>query len=124
MTCEKMKKIIIASEDFEVEAELLEDERPKTCKAIWMALPLKAQLEVWKEEVYFELPVKTPPENPTTSTKAGDVSYWPDGPAFCIFFGKSQPVGPVNTFARIKGGVEKFRRLRTGDQITVKRASK
>jgi len=117
-----VKKIIIACKDFEVEAELLERERPKTCKAIWNTLPLEAELEIWKEEVYFEIPVKIPHENSTPKTTAGDVSYWPEGPGFCIFFGKSQPISAVNTFARITSEVEKFRKTKTGDRITVRRA--
>ncbi len=118
------RKIIIACKDFKVEAELLERERLKTCDAIWRALPFKAELEIWKEEVYFEIPVKLPPENPTPKTSAGDVSYWPEGPGFCIFFGSSQPVSPVNTFARIKSGVENFRKVKTGDRISVKKMAK
>jgi len=117
-----VRKIAITCKDFQVSAEMLEGERPKTCEAIWRALPFEAELEIWKEEVYFEIPVKIPPENPTPKTTAGDVSYWPEGPGFCIFFGKSQPVSPVNTFARITGGVEKFRAARTGDKIIVRRA--
>jgi hypothetical protein len=117
-----VRKIIIACRGFQVYAEMLERERPKTCEAIWRALPLEAELEIWKEEVYFEIPVKIPPENPTPKTAMGDVSYWPEGPGFCIFFGKSQPVSPVNTFARIGSDVEKFRNARTGDRITVRRA--
>jgi len=116
------RKMIIACGDFEVEAEFLEDQRPKTCEAIWHALPLKAEFEIWKEEVYFEIPVKIPPENPTPRTETGDVSYWPEGPGFCIFFGKSQPLSPVNTFAKIQSGVEKFRKVKTGEHITVSRA--
>jgi hypothetical protein len=120
---EKMvRKIVIKCRDFEVEAELLEKKSPKTCDAIWRALPFEAEVEIWKEEVYFEIPIKIPPENPTPKTTAGDVSYWPEGPGFCIFFGHSQPISPVNTFARIKDGVKKFRTARTGDRITVRRA--
>lgn len=116
------RKIVIACKDFEVEAEMLEQERPKTCDAIWEALPLEGEVEIWKEEVYFDIPVKIGPEKPTPTTQTGDVSYWPEGPGFCIFFGKSQPISPVNTFARIKSGIEKFRKVETGDKITVRRA--
>jgi hypothetical protein len=116
------RKMIIACDDFEVEAEFLEDLRPHTCEAIWRALPLEAELEIWKEEVYFEIPTRIPPENPTPRTEAGDVSYWPEGPGFCIFFGKSQPISPVNTFAKIRSGVEKFRKVKSGDRIAIRRA--
>ena len=116
------RKIKIICKDFEVEAELLERERPKTCEAIWRALPFEAELEIWKEEIYFEIPVKIPHENSTPKTTAGDVSYWPEGPGFCIFFGKSQPISAVNTFARISSSVEKFRTLKSGDRIVVRKA--
>ena len=117
-----MRKIKILCRDFEVEAELLEKLCPNTCDAIWKALPFDAEVEIWKEEVYFSISVKIEPENSTPKTQAGDVSYWQEGPGFCIFFGRSQPISPVNTFARIKSGVEKFRAARTGDRITVSRA--
>jgi hypothetical protein len=116
------RKMMIECKDFEVEAELLGEQQPQTCEAIWRALPFKADLEIWKEEVYFEIPVRTPPENATPRTEAGDVSYWPEGPGFCIFFGTSQPVSPVNTFAKIRSGIEKFRTVKTGDRITIRRA--
>jgi len=113
-----VRKIVIKFRDFEAEAELLEGDHPKTCDAIWRALPFEAQIEVWKEEIYFEIPVKIKPENPTMRTTAGDVSYWPEGPAFCVFFGRSQPIGPVVTFGVIKRGIENFRRLKSGDHVT------
>jgi uncharacterized protein len=116
-----IRKIAIRFRDFEVEAELLEKEYPKTCDAIWRALPLEAEIEVWKEEIYFEIPVKVKLEKPTTKTTAGDVSYWPDGPAFCVFFGKSQPIGPINTFAVITEEIEDFRELKTGDKVKIER---
>lgn len=118
-----MRRIIIRCERFEVEAELLEDLRPKTCEAIWRALPLEGEVELWKEEAYFEIPIKIEPENPTPRTNLGDVAYWPEGPGFCIFFGSSQPISPVNTFAKIKEGVERFRELRPGEKLRVERSS-
>ena len=119
-----IRKMAIKFRDFEVEAELLEKERPKTCEAIWRALPFEAKVEVWKEEIYFEIPVKIKLEKTTTKTTAGDVSYWPDGPAFCVFFGKSQPIGPISTFALITGGIENFRQLKMGDSVKVEMLAK
>lgn len=119
-----MRKITIGLKDFEIQAELLEHEHIRTCEAIWRALPFDADIEIWKEEVYFEIPVKIQPEKPTIKTTAGDVSYWPDGPAFCVFFGRSQPIGPVETFARIGSGIEKFRKLNTDDHVIVEKSTK
>ncbi|MEM3421822.1 MAG: cyclophilin-like family protein [Candidatus Hadarchaeum sp.] len=113
------RKLILRLPEFEAEVELLEDEHPKICDAIWRVLPFDGVIDIWKEEIYFDIPVKIRPEKTTTRTKAGDVSYWPDGPAFCVFFGSSQPVGPVETFGVIRHGIENFRRLKAGDRITV-----
>ncbi len=118
---ENVKKLRISCSGFEVEAEMLESEKPKTCEAIWRALPFEAEAEIWKEEVYFEIPVKISPEGPTPKTTAGDVSYWPEGPGFCIFFGKSQPISPITTFAKIRSGIDKFRKVKSGEKITVER---
>ncbi len=116
-----MKKLKISCSGFEVEAEMLEGETPKTCEAIGQALPFDAEAEIWKEEVYFEIPVRISSEAPTPKTTAGDISYWPEGPGFCIFFGKSQPISPITTFAKIRSGIEKFRKVNSGDRIRVER---
>lgn len=116
-----MRKIVISVRDLEAEAVLLDEERPQTCEEIWRALPLNGEASLYKEELYFPIPLEVDPEDATRETEAGDVSYWPDGPAFCIFFGDSQPVSPVNTFARIEGDVESFREVRSGEEVTVRR---
>ena len=116
-----MRKMRIVCGDFSTVAEMLDGVRPVTCEAIWKALPLEGRVEIWKEEVYFDIPLRIGAENPTPRTTAGDVAYWPEGPGFCIFFGRSQPISPVNTFARIQEGIEKFRRVRSGDRIRVER---
>lgn len=115
-------KIVISTEDFEVEAVLLVEGRPETCEKIREALPIDGKASLHKEEIYFEIPVDIGPEDPTPKTEMGDVSYWPEGNAFCVFFGKSQPVAPVNTFARIEEGAEKFRDVENGEKIEVRRA--
>lgn len=116
-----VKKIKISVKDFEVEASLLEEKRPKTCEKIWNSLPIKGKAKIYKEEIYFNIPTKIKPENPTPTTKKGDVSYWPEGPAFCVFFGGSQPVSPVNTFARVGEGVDRFGDVGDGDEVVVER---
>lgn len=113
------RKISISAEDFEVEATLLENERPQTCDEIWESLPFEGNANFYKEEIYFDIPVEIEPEDATPSTSKGDVCYWPEGPAFCIFFGDSQPVSPVNTFAKADEKVEKFANIGESAKITV-----
>lgn len=115
------RKIEISAGDFTVEAVLMEEERPKTCDKIWESLPLEGEASIYKEEIYFEIPVKIEPEESTPETEKGDVSYWPEGPAFCVFYGDSQPVSPVNTFARVGEDVEKFREIEDGDRVLVRK---
>ncbi|MFP4005350.1 MAG: cyclophilin-like fold protein [Candidatus Hadarchaeia archaeon] len=113
------KKIKIKTPEFEAKADLLEDKTPNTCKNILKELPLEGKASLYKEEIYFSVPMKIEPENATEDTKAGDVSYWPEGPAICIFFGESKPVSPVNTFARIKENTKRFANVKKEEKIKV-----
>ncbi len=115
------RKISISAEDFEVEATLLEEERPQTCDEIWNSLPFEGNAKFYKEEIFFDIPVEIDPEDATPTTTKGDISYWPEGPAFCIFFGESQPVSPVNTFAKVDKNVENFANIDEGTVIRVRK---
>lgn len=115
------RKISISTEDFEVEATLLESERPQTCDEIWESLPFKGNAKFYKEEIYFAIPVEIEPEDATSSTSRGDVCYWPKGSAFCIFFGSSQPATSVNTFAKVHEEVGKFASIGEAAMITVRK---
>lgn len=116
------KKIEISASDLEVEAELLEDRSPDTCERIWESLPFEGQAKNYKEEVYFEIPVEIEPEDMTPEVERGDISYWPRGPAFCVFYGESQPVSPVSTFARLEEGLGEFAEVSDGEKIEVRRS--
>lgn len=117
------RKILISARNFEVEAVMLEDERPRTCEEMWEALPIEGEATIYKEEIYFDIPVNIEPEDATPDTEKGDVSYWHDGPGFCVFFGDSQPVSPVNTFAKIGDDIEKFREVEEGDEVVIQKTT-
>ena len=82
-----MPKIIIESNNNKIHAEI---NNSKTAKLIYNSLPLKITANLWGNEVYAEIPVKTELE-PTAKEEVniGDLGYWPPGQAFCIFFGKT-----------------------------------
>ncbi|MCK4380696.1 MAG: DUF3830 family protein [Candidatus Lokiarchaeota archaeon] len=105
-----MKSIIIENEKIgEVKAKLLLDKNPKTCQAIWDALPFDVNLSRWGEELYGAIPVKIEEENPQLECEIGDIGYWMQGSGFCIFFGKTpvsrsnkpRAASVVNIFAKI-----------------------
>jgi hypothetical protein len=82
----------------------------QTAEAIWQALPLRGLANLWGEEIYFSVPVHIGLENPQETVSRGDLAYWPDGPAICLFFGPTplslgdeiRPASPVNVFGRIE----------------------
>jgi len=111
-------RLLIIHKDFTAEAELNDS---KTAKAIYDALSIDGDAQIWKEEVYFEIPVNLPYENPTEKVETGDLCYWPPGKAFCIFFGKTQPISAVNVVGKVKTGLEKFRDVKDGDDIVLEK---
>ncbi len=100
-------RIIIKFALSQVEAELFDT---PTGRAVYDALPIQRNVNRWGEEIYFEVPVHCAlEENARAEVNVGDLAYWPNMPAFCIFFGPTpasnsdKPVAasPVNVFGRI-----------------------
>ncbi len=124
-----MRIRIITSSAGEVQAELSE-ENPKTTRAIWEALPIVARANTWGDEIYFSIPVDVGAENPKEIVDIGDLGYWPPGNAFCIFFGPTpasrgdeiRPASPVNVVGRVLGDPMVFKRVRSGERVTLERA--
>lgn len=84
-------KLIITFATYQVEAEIFDT---VTGRAIYDALPIKCNVSTWGEEIYFEAPVSLELEpEARAEVSVGDLAYWPNMPAFCIFFGPT----PVST---------------------------
>ncbi len=99
----------------------LDERNPGIAAAFWKALPIEAKASLWGEEVYFDIPLQLEDENPSPSASSGDICYWSPGPAFCIFFGKTQPYSPVNHLGNVVEGLELFRNVAAGDRIVLSR---
>jgi hypothetical protein len=92
---------------------------PLTVGRIVDSLPLSGRIARWKEEVYFEVPVRVGPEKPRSRVEAGALAYWPMGSAICIFYGKSQPYSPVNLIGEVTDNLEIFREAAEGTAILI-----
>jgi hypothetical protein len=103
----------------EAEGELVRFLAPRTIDAIVRKLPVEGRAALWKEEVYFEIPIKMGEEKAKPTVETGTIAFWPMGGALCIFYGKSQPYSPVSILGKITSNLELFERVKSGSTIRV-----
>ena len=108
----------------EVEGELINHLAPRTVEAITKNLPIEGRAALWKEEVYFEIPVIMGDEKAKATVEKGTVGYWPMGKALCIFYGETQPYSPVNVVGQVTKNIELLRQVKSGTTIKVERVKK
>ncbi|MCW4028423.1 MAG: cyclophilin-like fold protein [Candidatus Bathyarchaeota archaeon] len=107
----------------EAEGELVRFLAPRTIDAIVRKFPVEGRAALWKEEVYFEIPIKMGEEKSKATVEAGTIAFWPMGSALCVFYGKSQPYSPVNVLGKITGNLEIFKQIKSGLTIRAQLAS-
>ena len=121
------KKIKIEIGEVKVEAEL---NGSKTAQSIWEALPIKGSANLWGEEIYFAIPVKSGQEQGARDVvSSGELGYWPPGHAFCIFFGPTpasrgdeiRAASAVNIIGKVLGDPKVFRMAKDGGEITLEK---
>ena len=95
---------------------------PRTADAILRKLPIGGRVVRYGEEVYFQIEVKAPSENPRSNVEVGSIAYWPMGSAICVFYGPTKPYGAVNKLGRIIEGLELFRNVKEGTIVTIRKA--
>lgn len=101
----------------EAEGELVRFLAPRTINMIVRKLPLEGRAALWKEEVYFETPIKMGEEKAKGTVENGTIAFWPMGSAICIFYGESQPYSPVNILGKITKNLELFKQVKSGTKI-------
>ncbi len=118
-------KIKIKIGGLSADAELNET---STAKKIGEALPIKTSFNTWGDEIYFSIPVKAGLEpGAKTVVELGDLGYWPDGSAFCIFFGptpmsssdKIVPASAVNIIGKVTGDPKKFKEVMREREVLI-----
>jgi hypothetical protein len=103
----------------EAEGELVRFLAPRTVETITRKLPIEGRAALWKEEIYFEIPIKMGEEKAKPTVENGAIAFWPMGGALCVFYGQSQPYSPVSILGKITKNLELFRQVKSGTRIRV-----
>lgn len=110
--------------EVKVEGEL---EDTDAAQALFGTLPLRARFWVWGDVFHFDVPVDHGPQRKgRVDVAVGDLGYWPEGSALCIFFGPTpmsdgeNPVAPVpvSVIGSVAGS-EALRRAKEAEQIVI-----
>jgi len=116
------KRILLMIDRYDLWVELNDSD---TANAIWLATPFDSTTNAWGDEIYFEVPVRNKLENGKKVLQAGDVAYWPEGQALCVFFGPTpiskgdapEAISEVSPVGRLVGDPKAF--MAIGDRRTV-----
>jgi hypothetical protein len=111
----KVKFIIEGLGD--AEGELVRFLAPRTVDMIVRKLPIEGRAALYKEEIYFETPIKMGEEKAKSTVEKGTIAFWPMGSAVCIFYGESQPYSPVSNLGKITKNLELFSQVKSGTKV-------
>jgi len=103
----------------EAEGELVRFMAPRTVDLIVRKLPIEGRAALWKEEVYFETPIKMGEEKAKATVEEGTIAFWPMGSAICIFHGNTQPYSPVSILGKVTANLSLFKQIKSGTKIRV-----
>jgi hypothetical protein len=112
-----IKKLEIKIDNSVFSAVMLEEQAPKTCKAVLNLLPLEGEIfhATWSGDMLFlkhhEIPAKLEPENQTIYPSRGDIGLNSNLKEIQIIYGQAQlrarfGPAPDNIFARISEDME------------------
>jgi hypothetical protein len=101
-----------------------------TANAIWLAAPFVSTTNAWGDEIYFEVPVHTALEHGRKVLEAGEVAFWPEGRAVCVFYGPTpistgtepEAISEVSPIGRLVGDPRAFEVVGDRRKIMVRRA--
>jgi hypothetical protein len=118
-------RIQIETTGISLEAELRDNE---TARKIFKALPIEGKVNRWGEEIYFAIPVSlSEAPDARQEMRVGELGYWPQGSAFCIFFGPTPAshdetpyaASNANPFGEIIGDATTLTPVSNGETIRI-----
>jgi hypothetical protein len=100
-----------------------------TAKLIVEKLPQENRINLWGDEIYFKIPIKTNLEEGYIKNRVnkGDLGYWPQGECFCIFFGPTPissgdeiiPASEVTIIGKVLDDVSILKQVKTKEKIRI-----
>ncbi|MDR0798123.1 MAG: hypothetical protein LBE70_05385 [Nitrososphaerota archaeon] len=103
----------------EAEGELVRFKAPRTIDMVVHKLPISGRIALYKEKIYFEIPIKMGKEKAKQTVEPGTIAFWPMSNALCVFYGNSQPYSPVNILGKITKNLDIFKTAKSGTIIKV-----
>ena len=106
-------------------------EGTQSVTALLKALPFKSVAHRWGDEVYFDAPFHSAGEKDARAEmEKGDVAFWPDGNAVCVFFGptpvstddKPRAYSPCNILGNVSGPADSLKAVKEGTSVEVLKA--
>tara|TARA_Y100000590_G_scaffold446096_1_gene579317 strand:- start:1536 stop:1928 length:393 start_codon:yes stop_codon:yes gene_type:complete len=104
-----MRTIKITINELSIKADLNDS---VTADKLWAVMPIKGVVKRWGREIYFDLPMKDDrSKEARESLVIGEIAFWPEGSAFCIFWGQTpasnndsdiRAINPVNPLGRLR----------------------
>ena len=96
-------------------------------REIFSQLPVNSVVSTWGDEIYFDLGFKVSASGACMELKVGDVAYWPQGKALCIFFGPTPasnteapvPASPVVRVGRTLARRQDLKMVQLGERISL-----
>lgn len=119
--------VVIRAGDLVLPARIYANE---TGSAVLGIVPITGRANRWGEEIYFSIPLALGrAQDARDVVRIGELGYWPDGNALCIFFGKTpisrgdeiRAASPVNIFGIVEGDPACFSAVPDGCPITIDR---
>jgi hypothetical protein len=100
-----------------------------TAQMVYHAMPVSGTAQIWGDEIYFDVNLEAEEEDGKYTVAAGDIALWLEGPALCIFLGKTPasrgneilPASVVNVIGKIKDISIFYRKFKGGEKITFRR---
>jgi len=101
----------------------------ETAQEILETLPIATNVNVWRKEIFFSVPVVKEIENGVDKVNVGDIAYWPPAKSICIFLGGAsldhggmiRSLTPVEVIGRVENPELLLEQASQGGLITVRR---